>query len=446
VTYRIRVDLDGTSPPLWRRIEVSSVLHLDDVHDVVQAVFGWTDSHLHRFASEPEHSDRTEYYLCPFDMAEGDEGVGEEQVRLDEVLVDVGDRLYYQYDYGDDWQHTLQLEAVLPREADAPPAVCTDGRREGPAEDCGGVHGYELIAGASDPAHPSHAELAAEFAYFYGDDVDPADFDRSPFDPGAVNRALAGLDLDGRPMVLNAPAPLAELLRVIHARPQRRRLRRLIADAGLDEPLAIDPDTAARMVHPYRWLLERVGTDGITLTAAGYLPPVHVQAAVHELGLLDEWIGTGNRENQTLPVLDLRESAQQFGLLRKQRGRLGTTARGRAVSPDPVALWRHLAERMPLGSRDVCERQAGLVLLAAVAAGTADGVDALITQLLDALGWRHDDGTPLTESTVARILGGNRAVLRRIGALTSGRGWPGSPTPEGVAFARAALRTWPAGT
>src|SRR5680860_415931 len=84
VTYRIRVDLEGTSPPVWRRIEVSSDLHLDEVHDVVQAVFGWTDSHLHRYATEPEHSDRTAYYLCPFDVTDGDEGAPEEQVRLDE--------------------------------------------------------------------------------------------------------------------------------------------------------------------------------------------------------------------------------------------------------------------------------------------------------------------------------------------------------------------------
>ncbi len=50
------------------------------------------------------------------------------------------------------------------------------------------------------------------------------------------------------------------------------------------------------MVEPYRWLLGRVGTDGIALTGAGYLPPVHVSAAMDELGLADEWIGKGNRE------------------------------------------------------------------------------------------------------------------------------------------------------
>lgn len=58
---------------------------------------------LHRFGLGEDIWDRdTELYLCRFDVEGGhDEGVPEEQVRLDEVLADVGDRLAYVYDYGD---------------------------------------------------------------------------------------------------------------------------------------------------------------------------------------------------------------------------------------------------------------------------------------------------------------------------------------------------------
>lgn len=108
----------------------------------------------------------------------------------------------------------------------------------------------------------------------------------------------------------------------------------LIRDAALDQPVQADTETAARMVRPYAWLLGRVGTDGITLTGAGYLPPVHVDAAVTELHLTTEWIGKGNRESQTLPVLDLRESAQKAGLLRKHGGKVLLTAQGRAMRRD----------------------------------------------------------------------------------------------------------------
>ena len=106
------------------------------------------------------------------------------------------------------------------------------------------------------------------------------------------------------------------------------------------------------MVGSYAWLLDRVGDAGIKLTSAGFLPPLQVEAAVAELGLAEEWIGKGNRESQTLPVLHLRESATAMGLLRKRNGMLLLTSRARAVRTDPPALWWHLAQRMPPASRD----------------------------------------------------------------------------------------------
>jgi hypothetical protein len=35
---------------LWRRLELASGLFLDEVHEILQVAFGWTDSHLHQFA------------------------------------------------------------------------------------------------------------------------------------------------------------------------------------------------------------------------------------------------------------------------------------------------------------------------------------------------------------------------------------------------------------
>ena len=99
VTYRVRIDLNRTRPPLWRRLELASDLFLDQVHEVIQMAFGWTDSHLHQFGSGPgRYGPETEHYLCPFQVGDGETGVPEEDVRLDEVLADVGDKLFYDYD------------------------------------------------------------------------------------------------------------------------------------------------------------------------------------------------------------------------------------------------------------------------------------------------------------------------------------------------------------
>jgi len=155
----------------------------------------------------------------------------------------------------------------------------------------------------------------------------------------------------------------------VQAVAERQELLRRIAAAGLDKPVVIDAAAATRMTAAYTWLLNRVSDDGIKLTGAGYLPPAHVAGATAELGLGDDWIGKGNRENQTLPVLVLRETAQRMGLLRKHSGTLLLTRSGKALRSDPVGLWWHLAERMPPGSGRAEEEQAGLVLLVLLAGG-----------------------------------------------------------------------------
>ena len=447
VTYRVRIDLSGTKPPLWRRLEFASDLFLDDVHDAIQAAFGRTDTHLHRFSAGPPWGDPdAEQYLCPFDVDEGDVGVPEHEVRLDELLIEVGDRLSYTYDYGDDWQHTITLEAVEPREGDAPRARCTAGRRPDPPEDCGGVGGYELRVAAGYPAHPGHDAATPELADMYGEDV-VADLPTPlPFDVDEVNAALAALGLHrptAPPELPPRPAALVGAVRTVEA---RGRLRQLIVAAALDEPVDVDADAAARMVHPYTWLLRRVGDDGIALTAAGYLPPAHVSAAFEQLGLADEWIGKGNREDQTLPVLHLRETAERSGLLRRYRKRLVRTRRGRVVLDDPVALWWQLAERTPPHTSDGLEVQAGMLLLLTVAAGIADGdvVDGTIATVLDGIGWAHHDGAPLSTIDIARSTWDTRTLLRRLGAVTEQASTPRrtEPTSDGVTFARAALLTW----
>ncbi len=434
VTYRVRVDLADTKPPLWRRLDLASDMHLDELNDVLQIAFGWTNSHLHQFSvGENPHDLDTERFLTPFDVEEGDEGTLENEVRLDELLADIGDRLYYAYDFGDGWEHTVRLEAVHPRDADVPRATCTAGRRPGPPEDCGGVAGYELFSAATDPAHAHHADARAEIARRHGADVVPEDYAPTPFDLDQINAELAGLPAQSTGLLSE---PLADLMHSVRDSLVQTQLRTLIDAAALDTPTTIDADTAARMLRPYTWLLDRVGDDGITLTGAGYLPPTHVEAAAAELGLTNEWIGKHNRESQTAPVLHLRESAQSMGLLRKYRGKLLVTARARRLRTDPVGLWWHVAERA-LATRNECETQAGLILLIGVAAGVPDDLDALIARTLHAIGWVQSDGRPIASGVAAWA---TKALLRRLGVLV-GDSFRGEerPTPEGITFARAAL-------
>ena len=112
VLFRLRVDLADSHPPIWRRLTLPSNLTLDVLHDVLQTAFGWTNSHLHRFAlARDRYGHETQGILTPYDVEEGDEGVLESELRLDQLLAKENDWLHYSYDFGDDWDHTIKLRA-----------------------------------------------------------------------------------------------------------------------------------------------------------------------------------------------------------------------------------------------------------------------------------------------------------------------------------------------
>ena len=129
--FRVRVDLMYAKPPIWRRLDLPSDLGLDELHVVLQVVMGWQDAHLHKFGVGTDR--RTcAYFVTGFDLSEGDEGVAEDSVRLDQVLSDTDDRLFYDYDFGDGWEHVLVVEDLFD---DPPPApVCVKGKMACPPE------------------------------------------------------------------------------------------------------------------------------------------------------------------------------------------------------------------------------------------------------------------------------------------------------------------------
>jgi hypothetical protein len=232
-----------------------------------------------------------------------------------------------------------------------------------------------------------------------------------------------------------------EVATVVDRLRQSRSLQwlRVLDDADLHGPA--EPDEALEdIVAPYRWLLERVG-DGVRLTQAGYLPPALVTEAMTTLGWADDWPGKHNREDQTLPILDLRESAQRFGLLRKSRGQLLVTKTGRNLVENPAGLWWHLAERLP-DARQEPHHHAGVLYLLTVAAGRALD-DALLGQGMTILGWAQGETRrPLSPSAAFGAARDTWTMFDRLGLLPKRARWDQlepAPTLQARMLARAAL-------
>lgn len=178
--YQIKVTLDHSRPPIWRRILVPSNITLARLHRVLQAVMGWADYHLHQFIVG-----QTYYGVPDPDYGDWVEMRDERRVKLNQIVPGEGFKFRYEYDFGDSWMHTLLVEKILAPEPGQQYPACVKGKRACPPEDVGGIWGYyNFLEAIQDPDHPEHED----YLTWVGGEFDP-----EALDLDAVNAALRTL-------------------------------------------------------------------------------------------------------------------------------------------------------------------------------------------------------------------------------------------------------------
>lgn len=154
---QLRISLFEIEPEVWRRLIVPIDWTLRELHLVLQAAFGWTDSHLHEFLigglrfGDPDILMEDTFHDDPRVFEAG-------WVRLRDFNRDAPGFTYV-YDFGDHWQHLVAIEDEL--HLDPPPkaASCIAGARARPPEDVGGVSGYAYFLNIlADPDDQEHSE------------------------------------------------------------------------------------------------------------------------------------------------------------------------------------------------------------------------------------------------------------------------------------------------
>jgi hypothetical protein len=151
---RLKVTLEDVEPKVVRRLDVPLKIRLDRLHLVLQAAIGWTNSHLFEFTAGGVG------WGVP-DPDFGDGPLPAERATLLEVIEDTGTRtIHYLYDYGDNWEHVIQVERIGEPEPQAryPQLIAAQGRC--PPEDVGGPWGYaEFLEAIADPTHEEHERM-----------------------------------------------------------------------------------------------------------------------------------------------------------------------------------------------------------------------------------------------------------------------------------------------
>jgi hypothetical protein len=165
--YQLKITLRDSKPPIWRRVLVDSSIKLSKLHQIIQVSMGWTDSHLHQFVVGEL------YYTVP-DPYASRPIADERSFELRQIASLENNKFFYEYDFGDFWEHIIVVEKILPPDSEIQLPICIKGKRACPPEDVGGIWGYEAFLEAmNDPAHEQHNMLLE----WWGGQFDPEAFD-----------------------------------------------------------------------------------------------------------------------------------------------------------------------------------------------------------------------------------------------------------------------------
>ncbi|MFK4493352.1 hypothetical protein ABH936_000455 [Dermacoccus sp. GAS27A] len=316
---------------------------------------------------------------------------------LDQVLRAPGDRVFYVYDFGDDWVRTIKLEKVFELatsgapDADGSLAECVAGRYACPLEDSGGPWQYnELVQG-----HKART-LPRELAEWV-----PPGWDLPRFSVDEANAAVVALSKEEEALQRIAeegavdPSPmLGQTLR--RASPRAQVV--LLGSVSRARREQVEPTDAERAYALRSWviLIGMLAEGALPLTQAGYLKPDAVGAIVDEPGT---WTHRKScREMDIEPVRALHESLKTMGFARHYRGEFVLTKGGEAAAKAIPAgeleqLERDVAAALVPAKESEFERCARtLYALLIASAFPQEHMFEMIRELIADVGWRMPDG------------------------------------------------------
>ena len=147
--YTFKIDLLKTKPLVTRTFKVSSEISFYLMHHIIQEVMGWQNYHLYEFKVDGVRiTDKSivEEDLNPISEAK--------ELMVEDIFTHIGKTIKYVYDFGDWWEHQLELIEISNTPQNEALPLIISGENACPPEDCIGVHGYsELKEILKNPKH-----------------------------------------------------------------------------------------------------------------------------------------------------------------------------------------------------------------------------------------------------------------------------------------------------
>ena len=105
--YTLEMKLEGTD--LKRAVSMCGGMNFEELHQVIQIVFGWEGYHMHSFTAGKITIGNYEDYEDEDELPINFRWEGE--LGIDLILLNT-EKVLYEYDFGDGWQVKIKVKAV----------------------------------------------------------------------------------------------------------------------------------------------------------------------------------------------------------------------------------------------------------------------------------------------------------------------------------------------
>lgn len=181
--YHIRIKLNQAPVNIWRELVVPSNITLELLAYVLIKAMGWRHEHLYQFVSKSnvhylnsrELKQRANGFMAFFSRVQYENS---DKTSLEMVLQPKGERMMFQYDFGDSWDHDLWVKGARDYALDEKPEIkLLKAHGECPPEDCGGVWGYAFLLDLNKKKRKSAEDKDRLEWYDIPKNFDPEDCD-----------------------------------------------------------------------------------------------------------------------------------------------------------------------------------------------------------------------------------------------------------------------------
>jgi hypothetical protein len=161
---QLKINLMGARPSIYRTIYLSNKCNFLELHTAIQDAMGWTGYHLSAFRKGRDTEISFQYSKKgPGDYVNFGYPL---TTKISEFLQKPKDRIVYEYDFGDSWEHEIIVQKVIEEIELEHLPYCIKGKGNCPPEDCGGIWEYSnLLEIAKNPGSAEYKEYETDYGY-----------------------------------------------------------------------------------------------------------------------------------------------------------------------------------------------------------------------------------------------------------------------------------------